>query len=334
MAQNYFIVRNGLQIGNTQVINSSGAWIGPTIGSAGIWSSISSNTTANSGYNYIANTATGSFVLTLPTSPSTGNNVTIVDGYNWSTNNLIVYPNGSTIENTSGNLILNMANTETAFVYDGSTWHLYSNSGPAGATGLTGASGVIGLTGATGVQGIQGASGATGTYGASGVGASGVQGASGSTGPQGFQGASGPNGGYLTPGTYVARGILAAGQTILTATNTIIQMVDDFDPNGWLTTYQFKPNVAGYYQVNATITGPSSGTYCAISIYKNGSLAYTGTTSAGNFAGNGTTISCLISMNGSTDYVEFFMYQASGGTTTTSANNYSAYIQGAFIRSA
>ena len=101
MAQNYFIVRNGLQIGNTQVINSSGVWIGPTIGSAGIWSSISSNTTANSGYNYIANTAAGSFVLTLPTSPSTGNNVTIVDGYNWSTNNLIVYPNGSTIENTS-----------------------------------------------------------------------------------------------------------------------------------------------------------------------------------------------------------------------------------------
>ena len=85
------------------------------------------------------------------------------------------------------------------------------------------------------------------------------------------------------------------------------------------TNYRFTPNVAGYYQINFTPnTGASNNNafWNFHMIYKNGS-AYIGQYSvfpAGNIQGYTSQVSQLIYMNGSTDYLEFYVnvYVASG----------------------
>ena len=97
------------------------------------------------------------------------------------------------------------------------------------------------------------------------------------------------------------------------------------------TNYRFTPTVAGYYQISAAVC-PSTNQNSFTSIYKNGSLAYSGNVSGVNFAGNASTISCLIYLNGSTDYVECYAaFQSSG--SLYNANGWS-WFQGVFVRSA
>ena len=220
---NKFLVKNGLAVGSSiDVINSDGQWIGATgtlsgatgpqgasgaqgidgasgyvgqdgatgqtgaTGPGGVWSYINSNTNAQTGGQYVADTSSGAFTLTLPASPSTGYNVTVADGGNWSTNNLIIGRNGSIIEGDAEDLTVDIGEIELKLIYDGSEWQLFSSIGAGGATGVQGASGA---------QGNEGASGATGTQGASGIsGASGYVGSDGATGPQGASGIAGASG--------------------------------------------------------------------------------------------------------------------------------------------
>ena len=177
-----FVVKNGLTVGTTNVINSSGQWVGsPTgligatgatgpIGSTGAtgpqgttgatgptgatgiltpWQVLTSNTQLTSGAQYIANTAGGSFTVTLPSSPSLGNSVVITDGSNWGSNNLTVARNGSTIEYSATDLTVDVGLTTLFLVYSGATWIVSPTIGSKGATGATG-SGATGPTGATG----------------------------------------------------------------------------------------------------------------------------------------------------------------------------------------
>ena len=163
-----FVVKNGLTVGTTSVINSSGAWTGsPTgligatgpigatgsagatgVGSTGAtgtitpWTIISANTTATGNSQYIANTFGGLFYLTLPASPGVGSTVVITDGYNFGSNNLIILRNGSTIAGISDNVALNLSNTVSYFTYDGGTWRYSTTAGSQGATGPAGATGV------------------------------------------------------------------------------------------------------------------------------------------------------------------------------------------------
>lgn len=190
MANQNFVVKNGLTVGNTAVINSSGAWVGantglvgatgpqgatgptgPTgaTGAAATWTRVTSNYTATSNQQIIADTSTGAFTITLPATPATGNVVRITDGYDWSANNLTVARNGSTIETAAENLVLNLKGVTVELIYDGGTWQVTATVGGVGATGLTGATGTIGLTGATGPTGNTGATGPTGPTGATGV---------------------------------------------------------------------------------------------------------------------------------------------------------------------
>ena len=119
------------------------------------WVVISANTAATGNTQYIANTATGSFTLTLPATPNIGTVVAVSDGYDWGANNLVVDRNGSTIERVADNISLNITNSLVYFVYSGDTWQVVSTAGPAGATGATGPAGATGAgaTGATGVAG-------------------------------------------------------------------------------------------------------------------------------------------------------------------------------------
>jgi len=138
---------------------------GPT-GATGViapWTKISTTTSASANTQYLANTATGAFTLTLPGTPNIGVMVVIADYYNFGANNLTVARNGSTIQGIADDLAINISNSLTTFVYDGNTWRVSTNAGPQGATGATGPTGTSGTNGATGATG----SGATGATGAS-----------------------------------------------------------------------------------------------------------------------------------------------------------------------
>jgi hypothetical protein len=83
------------------------------------------------------------------------------------------------------------------------------------------------------------------------------------------------------------------------------------------TNNRFTPTVAGYYFVVARTFMGVTGGRVMVAIYKNGSESVNhlelGTNSSG---GQSHSVNGLISMNGSTDYLEAFVYQESGSTVT------------------
>lgn len=109
-----------------------------------------------------------------------------------------------------------------------------------------------------------------------------------------------------------------------------------FDTNGNFdntTNYRFTPTVAGYYQVNLNVvfTGTVSRNYVfQTQLYKNGS-ATTSTSTAltlGSGQDFGGTVSTIVYMNGSTDYLEGYVYQydysATSSVTISTLSNFSA----------
>lgn len=106
----------------------------------------------------------------------------------------------------------------------------------------------------------------------------------------------------------------SAVQSIATVTWTKVQFnVEVFDTNSNYdptTNYRFTPTVAGYYQVNATLSMNNGATtaYCNLSIYKNG--AENKTIAYGNYQGLSGCIANLVQMNGTTDYIEIYIFNA------------------------
>jgi hypothetical protein len=88
-----------------------------------------SGVTAADKSGIIADTTGGSFTVTLPATPATGAQVSIVDGANWSTNNLTVARNGSTIEGLAEDLLLDISGASVHLVYDGTTWEVFTQVG-------------------------------------------------------------------------------------------------------------------------------------------------------------------------------------------------------------
>jgi len=84
----------------------------------------------------------------------------------------------------------------------------------------------------------------------------------------------------------------------------------NYDPT---TNYRFTPTVAGYYQINLYMLASSAAAQVSV-IYKNGVQQTGGTCGAlVSGVGTGTTSSGLVFMNGTTDYVEGFVYQTTSG---------------------
>lgn len=99
-------------------------------------------------------------------------------------------------------------------------------------------------------------------------------------------------------------------------------------------TYRFTPNVAGYYQISGTMCGaaPNSSDYMIV-VYKNGSpVASAGFVGASGYTCR-PTISYLVYLNGSTDYVELYGYVANAQTLQayTAGEN---FFTGALVRAA
>ena len=103
-------------------------WAG--IGGGGIaYTTQTANYTATEGEGIIADTSGGSFTVTLPSSPAEGDVVVVADGDDWSTNNLTVARNGSTIEGAAEDLTLDVGAISVSFIYDGTTWQIYTQAG-------------------------------------------------------------------------------------------------------------------------------------------------------------------------------------------------------------
>ena len=114
--------------------------------------------------------------------------------------------------------------------------------------------------------------------------------------------------------------------TKLQVNTEIFDTNSNYDPT---TNYRFTPTVAGYYQINGNITfaGATTG-YCQIGIYKNGGVYVFGSgIQNNNNIGGQIQAASVIYLNGSTDYVELYGWQNSGGNlgllTGTGRNTFS-----------
>jgi|688.fasta_scaffold1076323_1 hypothetical protein len=129
--------------------------------------------------------------------------------------------------------------------------------------------------------------------------------------------------------------------TITNSTWTKVAInTENFDTNNNFdstTNYRFTPTIAGYYQINFTCTTVASnnnGYWHYGAVYKNGSnyISATSVFPSGDIQNFTNNLSQVIYMNGSSDYLEFYVnvYAASGtvlyggGSTTTLASGYLA----------
>ena len=105
--------------GNRHVLYSDGTNVGELIESK-VWRAATTTVTVQAGAQILANTSTAAWTLTLPASPATGDEVSIIDSnYKFNTNNLTIAGNGSNIANTSVNLIVNTQGAGFTLVYSG-----------------------------------------------------------------------------------------------------------------------------------------------------------------------------------------------------------------------
>ena len=132
-----------------------------------------------------------------------------------------------------------------------------------------------------------------------------------------------------------------ATQSIAASTWTKVQFnVSIFDTNTNYSTsnYRFTPTVAGYYQMNWLVVMdniPASAEMIS-AIYKNGATYVWGNnnyTASTHY--NATTGSVLVYCNGSTDYLEIYVYQASvGAVNCTPTSAYASMFSGFMARGA
>ena len=127
----------------------------------------------------------------------------------------------------------------------------------------------------------------------------------------------------------------SSAQTLVTNVSTkILFQTEEFDlgSNYDTSTSRFTPTVPGYYQVNFCF-GPSA-SYCGtfIFLFKNGAAAKYGTIAASGSLSGSSIGSCLIYMNGSTDYLEVYGILTTG--QNTSATPLLTFFQASMIRSA
>jgi hypothetical protein len=123
---------------------------------------------------------------------------------------------------------------------------------------------------------------------------------------------------------------LGANQSVSSATTTKIAYdTEVLDTNGNYnqSTYRFQPTVAGYYQVNASLISFSADLTQLI-------IRKTGSDLCGSYPSTtgGLNISCLVYLNGSTDYIE--AYVLTSANATLRPLGVFSYFQAAMIRSA
>jgi hypothetical protein len=130
-------------------------------------------------------------------------------------------------------------------------------------------------------------------------------------------------------------------QTLTNGANTKIilnnELFDTANCFDSTTNYRFTPNVAGYYQINGS-TSLVNGVATQLSItaiFKNGSIYTYGTSSpVYSTIQNFITVSNLVYLNGSTDYVELYVYHNLGSNWNTSPSQTTTVFSGSLVRAA
>ena len=131
-----------------------------------------------------------------------------------------------------------------------------------------------------------------------------------------------------------AQSISSGATAKIQLNNKVFDTATAFDAT---TNYRFTPQIAGYYQLNGQVAlnGGATG-YARLQIFKNGGSVAEGNSVPNNtITGAETTVSTIVYLNGSTDYVELYCYLYTGTTALTLQNSSTTnYFTGALIRGA
>lgn len=101
---------------------------------------------------------------------------------------------------------------------------------------------------------------------------------------------------------------------------------ETFDTNNNFASDRFTPTVAGQYYFSASILCNDTPSTCQASLYKNGSPVAEGVSRG---AGSQGQVNAILDMNGSTDYVEIYIYDASA--TTIEGTSRFTYFSGSML---
>ena len=121
-----------------------------------------------------------------------------------------------------------------------------------------------------------------------------------------------------------------ASQTITANSYTKVTFdVEDFDTNNNFASSRFTPTVAGYYQINGNC-GVTA--FALVGIFKNGSEYRRGAQVGTNGVLLQSPVSTIVYLNGSTDYIELYIYCSTTNGTVNTAQ--STWLNGVLVRSA
>jgi hypothetical protein len=102
-----------------------------------------------------------------------------------------------------------------------------------------------------------------------------------------------------------------------TQTKVLLQ-AETFDTGNCFASSTFTPNVAGYYQFSGSVGFASNPASLQAHLAKNGAVVASGVQTVASGILYIGSVDCLISMNGTTDYVELWASQTSGAPQDTS----------------
>lgn len=131
-----------------------------------------------------------------------------------------------------------------------------------------------------------------------------------------------------------------SAQSVSNNTSTkIVFQTEEFDTANCFdnaTNYRFTPNVAGYYQINATCCWQgATANNVQFQLYKNGSSFKAGNRQQASGQYTWQVLSTLVYANGTTDYFEVYAYQNSGGSVNIDFGPVNeTYFQACLVRGA
>lgn len=118
----------------------------------------------------------------------------------------------------------------------------------------------------------------------------------------------------------------------------VICNTENFDTSNWYDTTlgRFTPQIKGYYFFSAGIKKQTAlsatDKYWTSALVLNGvTIYYLGNTIMGTASAPISTVSGLIPFNGSTDYVEIFVYHNEAGSVNVDESNFNTYFTGHFV---